>query len=405
MRLFRRSLIISLVSFFMCLSASATETNVAVVFNAKTLERGYTVCSNDKELCVPVAPKQFSKKLTVNIKSDIPTALLPADMVAKSQIYLLDIKTIESGMLHKPVRLVFNLADLSEQSEIYFYDSYKGQWRALKSSINNERNRITADIYFPYVQLAVLSPKEKIVDENNLTAESALVIDKMTGAVLFNKNANEVRPIASLTKLLTVLTFLDLNPGWEKTIKMEKSDFVGGASLWVKEGDVLSVKDLFYSTLVGSKNNAAVALARSTGLSVSEFVARMNQKAVNLGLHKTYVVEPTGLDERNVSTAEEVAVVARAVFKNMDVVKASTTKWYEVKPKNNPLSYWVKNTSMKVLERDLYVTGSKTGWTDEAGYCLVTQAKKDNHEILALVMGAAVTKNYEEVYSLLKKNL
>jgi len=400
---FGLALIIGLL--FIPVAQAAESTGVFINFNTKTLEKGYTVCSSDNVFCVPILPKQFKNKLSVGINFPEVSQLIAEDKSALSQIYLLDLKPEHKGMLKTPVTLTFKLNNLKESSGVYFFDACKNKWRELESQIDFKKGLIKTKTNFPYGQIVVLGPLEKIVDVDGLTAESALVMDKDTGEIIFTKNSKEVLPIASLTKLTSILTFLDYNPGWDKTVVMEKGDFVGGASLWVKPGDVITVKDLFYSTLVGSTNNATMALARSTGLSISEFVAKMNQKVVALGLKNTHFVEPTGLDERNVSTAEELGVIARKVFQNMDVVKASTTRWYKVAPVGGELSYWVKNTSMKMLDRDLYVTGSKTGWTHEAGYCLVTQAKKDNHEVLALVMGAAITKNYEEVYSLLKKNL
>ena len=247
-----------------------------------------------------------------------------------------------------------------------------------------------------------------IESDNSLTAVSALVINKKTDEIVFAKNINDQRSIASLTKLMSALVFLDHNPGWSKVVTMKQSDFVGGASLWVKVGDSVTVKDLFYSTMVGSKNNAVMALARSTGLSFDQFVSKMNQKAIKMGLTKTRFVEPTGLNEGNVSTAAEMAEIALQAFNRFEVLQASTSKTYTVTTNNSGINYPVRNTSLKVLNRDLYVTGTKTGWTDEAGYCLATQAKKgrdSNQELIALVMGAKISQNYEEVYGLLTKYL
>lgn len=398
-------LVLIVSTLFVTTVQAAAPVPIFVDFNAKALEKGYPVCSSDNILCLPIAPKQFKNKLSIKISLPEVTQALPENKSAASEIYLIDLKPEYTGFLKTAVTLIFKPTNLKDGLGIYFYDTFKNKWRELDSKIDYKKGVIQAKTTFPYGQIVVLGPKEKVVDVDGLTAESALVIDKGTGQVVFTKNAQEVLPVASLTKLTSILTFLDYNPGWDKTVVMQKSDFVGGASLWVKAGDVVTVKDLFYSTLVGSTNNATMALARSTGLSIAEFVAKMNQKVASMGLKNTYFVEPTGLDERNVSTAEELGVIASKVFQNDDVVKASTTRWYKVTPVGGALSYWVKNTSMKMLDKDITVTGSKTGWTHEAGYCLVTQAKKDNHEVLALVMGAAITKNYEEVYSLLKKNL
>jgi D-alanyl-D-alanine carboxypeptidase len=101
-----------------------------------------------------------------------------------------------------------------------------------------------------------------------------------------------------------------------------------------------------------------------------------------------------------------LAKIARAAFGQMDVLKATTTKIYKVKPVNRRAAVSVKNTSLTILKKDLYVTGSKTGWTDEAGYNLVTQAKAGGRELIAVALGGKnMAKDYEEVYQLLKKYL
>jgi D-alanyl-D-alanine carboxypeptidase len=260
---------------------------------------------------------------------------------------------------------------------------------------------------FALYQAADARTIENPADFNkNLTVKSALVLEKRTGNVVFEKSAGEVRPIASLTKLMTALVFLEYNPGWDKIVTLEKTDFVGGATLWLKKGDKVRVKDLFYAMLAGSKNNAAEALVRSTGLKREKFIELMNEKAQNWSLSNTIFYDTTGLDEKNVSTAEELAKIARAAFGQMDVLKATTTKIYKVKPVNRRAAVSVKNTSLTILKKDLYVTGSKTGWTDEAGYNLVTQAKAGGRELIAVALGGKnMAKDYEEVYQLLKKYL
>jgi D-alanyl-D-alanine carboxypeptidase len=152
---------------------------------------------------------------------------------------------------------------------------------------------------FALYQAADARTIENPADFNkNLTVKSALVLEKRTGNVVFEKSAGEVRPIASLTKLMTALVFLEYNPGWDKIVTLEKTDFVGGATLWLKKGDKVRVKDLFYAMLAGSKNNAAEALVRSTGLKREKFIELMNEKAQNWSLSNTIFYDTTGLDEK-----------------------------------------------------------------------------------------------------------
>ena len=149
---------------------------------------------------------------------------------------------------------------------------------------------------------------------------------------------------------------------------------------------------------------------RASGLSEVEFISAMNQKVKSWGLINTKFVEPTGLSELNVSTAREMMEISRKTLSQYEYLQASTTLWYEIKYTRGAeaKTFWCRNTNQKLLERDLYVTGGKTGFTYEAGYNLVTKArltKDSNRELIALVLGAKISMNYEEVYLLLKKFL
>ena len=375
--------------------------SVIVDFNQTALAAGYTVESMDKEFHLAILPNQFKNQLMVRVDETLPNNKLPEGKQAVSGFYRYEIKSGQNDLLVKPIILLFDYGQKSVyDGEAYFYDKGEERWRPLASVIEKKYKRIKVKTLFPSAEVVILEDVP-----GTLTAKSAIVIDNDSGSIVFEKNTDEVRPVASLTKLMTVLVFFDHNPGWNEIITMKKSDYVGGGMLWVKEGTKISVKDLFYATLVGSRNNTAEALARSTGLTRPEFIKEMNKKTETMGLTKTHFVDPTGLDEKNVSTAYEMAEIAKAAFANKEVLKATTAKLYKVKPLNSKFTYLVKNTSQKVLDRDLFVTGSKTGWTDEAGYNLVTQAKSEGKEMIALVMGAKVTRNYEEVYELLKKYL
>ncbi len=378
-----------------------TINSVKVKLDRETVNKGYTVQSEDKHLLMPVFPGQYQKSVRLSIKRVDEPGPFPAGMKLASAQYIYKIKKNKPGFLVKPALLVFNFSsDNKLDKQAYYFDKTKKNWKKLPTEIDWRKKRALVRTVFPCAKVALF---EKVFDE--LTAVSAVVLDKRSGDIVYEKNINEVRPVASLTKLMTSLVFLENNPGWEKMVIMQESDFVGGATLWIDPGDQTTIRDLFYATLVASRNNAAEALVRSTGLNRKDFIQLMNDKARKMGLKKTHFVEPTGLSRENVSTAKEMAVIARQAFGDFDILKASTSPSYRLKLLNRQLSYQLKSTSEKVLNKDLYITGSKTGWTSEAGYCLVSQAKKGFKEILALVMGSQKDKNYDEVYSLLKKNL
>lgn len=388
-----------------------------------TVERGYTVVSPDNNFLLPITPKFFQRPVVVKIENIISGTKLPDSLAAISNKYIYHLEKDYVGVLKSPVSLLFKLENnFNPQAKVYFYDKNQEQWRELPSKINNDKKMIVAQTIFPCLEVVVAVPsvtksemalieQPKITNSINddLTAVSAIVSDRQ-GNIIFEKNIDSVRPIASLTKLITAEVFLQNNPGWAKRVAIVESDNVGGASVNFEPGDLVTVRDLYFATLTGSKNNATRALMRSTGLSESEFVFAMNSLVKSWGLTNTYFVEPTGLSEKNVSTAREMIEISRRSLSKYDFLEPTTIKWYEVKflRQGQWKSYWVRNTNMKLLESELYVTGGKTGYTDEAGYNLVTKARasRDSQsELLALVMGAKMTMNYEEVYRLLKKYL
>ncbi|MFH0780221.1 MAG: serine hydrolase [Parcubacteria group bacterium] len=395
-------IILLLASFFIFQNARASIVDTVIVnLDKPTLAKGYTVKSADKQLWLPIFAGQSAKNLTVRISRVSDETPLPDNTRAITGRYIYSVEADNPDDFNKPVLLSFAFqCDDQYDKAIYLYDVLKQEWKRLDSIVDYKNKLIKAHADSTGAEAAVL---ENMSDE--LTAESAIVIDKNTGEAFFEKNSDEVRSAASLTKLMSALVFLEHNPGWEKVVTMQKADFVGGASLYAKVGDKVKVKDLFNAALVGSQNNSMMALARSTGLGKDQFVSLMNMKAKDFDLEKTFFVEPTGLDEKNVSTAKELAVIAQNAFSKPEILKATTTQSYKVPLVNRKVLFTVQNTNKKILTRDLCVTGSKTGWTDEAGYNLVTQAKNDSHELIALVLGAKITRNYEEVYQLLKKYL
>jgi D-alanyl-D-alanine carboxypeptidase len=231
-----------------------------------------------------------------------------------------------------------------------------------------------------------------------VTAESYIVVEPESGAVLYEKNATEPRAIASITKLMTVLTFLEYNPGWDKEITMLSDDFRSGATPVLSVGDKVTVKDLFYATLVASSNEAANALARSTGLKTDDFVFQMNVRAKLLEMKDSKFIEPTGLSDDNHASAEDIVKLIRVAFTHSEVRKAGSTKTYTVKVLNKNTGRNLQSTD-KILKEDFGVKeasykieAGKTGFTNAAGYCFASQVKDDNNrQLLIAVLGSSST--------------
>ena len=229
------------------------------------------------------------------------------------------------------------------------------------------------------------------VEPPAVTGAAYTVIDAGTGKVLADNNSTATRPIASLTKLMTAMVVLDTKPSLGKIITYRQADVTPYAYLRVKPGETLSIKDLFYSMLVGSANNAATALARSTGLTRAQFLAAMNAKAANFGATHTKFVDLNGLDPNNVSTAEDIAVIANHAFHDYALIrKATVTKTYTFATANTKVKHTIKTTD-KLLGQDsgLTITGGKTGFIDEAQYTYVLRTKNNQGaQVIVTLLGS-----------------
>jgi D-alanyl-D-alanine carboxypeptidase len=231
-----------------------------------------------------------------------------------------------------------------------------------------------------------------------VSAQSVLVADAKTGKVLYSKDPKQVRSIASLTKLMTALVFVENNPGWQEEVTISSADYREGGIVYLVAGEVVSVRDLFYASLVASSNEATVALVRSTGLSEEEFIGLMNKKAKQLGMLETTFSDMTGLSVYNRSTAADVVVMSRAAFNNSDITKAVSASQYSLQIINKSISRSIKSTN-KILHQefgvgdDTYVVGAgKTGYLDAAGYCLSSRIVDDKgRKVYAVVLGSSTT--------------
>ncbi len=403
----KKLLVIILLSVLILPALAFAEAPVRhIQFNQETLNKGFTVKSYDDNLWLPIFPQQFNYPLEVKVWLQ-SMMYIPDDKKAVSNVYWYEVQNGQQGFLSKSVLLSLRYQSNNNRSKkIHFFDKSRQSWRPLESEVYWGDKIVKAWSPVPAANIAVLEDAYDV--QHDLTAASAIVIDAKSGEILYEKNPTQVRPIASLSKLVSALVFMDYNPGWHKMMTIAESDNVGGASLPVEPGDQVSIKNLFMSTLMASKNNATRALMRSTGLSEAQFIVKMNEKAKALGAINTQFVEPTGLSEYNLSTARDMARISREAFKKFEFLEATTLKYYRFNiisvEEEGGKEIWIKNTN-KLVDRDLYLLGSKTGYTHEAGRCLVTKAKNNDGEMIALVLGSEISQNYEEVYLLLRHYL
>jgi D-alanyl-D-alanine endopeptidase (penicillin-binding protein 7) len=221
-------------------------------------------------------------------------------------------------------------------------------------------------------------------------ARNAIVLDPATGAVLYEKNAGASAPIASLTKLMTALVLLEQPPDFERSVEVTNRELAGGGHTQLRRGERVRIGDLLHMSLMCSDNVATRVLVRESGLPSDDFLARMNRKAVELGLARTRFVEFTGLDERNVSTAADIARLLRAAAENPIIHDISTQRGHDfvgLSVRNRPRPHHVSNTN-RLLYGRYEIRGGKTGFISEAGYCLATWVRTDQRDMIAVVLGA-----------------
>lgn len=242
-------------------------------------------------------------------------------------------------------------------------------------------------------------PGPRMINENilgvKISAPYAVIIDSESSKILFEKEKNLQTPLASITKLMSAMVFLENNPGWDISVIVQKDDIRDGGVIALAPGDTISVRDLFNLSLITSSNEATNALARSSGLSMDEFVKKMNQKAKALGLEFTYFIEPTGLEPANISTAFETAVMARQAFKQKEIRDAVVIQSFTAKLLNSKKRIVGKSTD-KLLdsfinnkEFNYSIVGAKTGYIKESSYNFAAEVEKDGHRIMVVVLGSA----------------
>jgi D-alanyl-D-alanine endopeptidase (penicillin-binding protein 7) len=241
-------------------------------------------------------------------------------------------------------------------------------------------------ITIPGVTLAQSARAKAVSDRLGLKSSSVLVLDQASGQVLYGKNPQAVVPIASLTKLMTAMVVLDadLEPEEPIAISEEDVDWLRGSHSRLRVGTVLTRDDLLRLTLMASENRAASALARAHPGGRPQFVQAMNEKARVLGLGGTHYAESTGLSSANVSTAEDLAVIAETAFSYPKIRDYSTLRGHDVPVAGRTMAF--RNTNGLVASPQWQIGLSKTGFINEAGRCLVMQAKLAGREIIIVLL-------------------
>lgn len=218
-----------------------------------------------------------------------------------------------------------------------------------------------------------------------------IVYDRISKSMIIGKNEDVKSAMASTTKIMTTIVILEKSDLDETVTVSAKAGGTGGSRLGLKRGDKASVRDLLYGLMLRSGNDAAVALAEHVGGSVKGFAELMNEKAIELGLTNTHFVTPHGLDDANhYTTALELAKLTDYAMNNETFAKIVGTKSTTIYINNQSRQINNTNELLGVLNG---VVGVKTGFTNNAGRCLVTETKRNNMDIITIVLGADTKKD------------
>lgn len=252
-------------------------------------------------------------------------------------------------------------------------------------------------------------PEGVVPFRGELNAQSAVLMDIGSGTVLFEKNAHKRLPIASVTKIMTMLLIMEaLESGqitYGDTVSASYETYragTQGTSIFLEPGETASVEELLLAVAVASANDAAVALAEHIAGTTEAFVEMMNQKARQLGMKNTEFVDPCGLDDSGYSSAYDVALMSRELMtKYYPRIKAYLETYLTYYKDNTPDRAEILNTNRRFMRGYDKATGLKTGWTTKAGFCLSATAKHGDLHLNAVVLGCANDRErYQDVVDL-----
>lgn len=246
---------------------------------------------------------------------------------------------------------------------------------------------------FPKSQPIVPLPIDKSNYTATMTAYAAYSVDERSNTELFNFNADEVRPLASITKIMSAMVLMDLPINWSTTTVVAESD-CDESSHQLIAGEIYTLEDLFTIALVGSSNSAMRVLVRESGISQEEFINQMNKKAEEFGLSTLKFVEVTGLDSDNVGSAREVAKLLTESLQYKKIIETLKIGEYYIRPENKEkprrlwstnwlLTKWIPNSfdSKNICGKTGYIYDSRYNFT-------VRLTDENNHAIITVILGA-----------------
>lgn len=221
----------------------------------------------------------------------------------------------------------------------------------------------------------------------DIRAAAAIVFNPANGEVLWQENAQDKRSIASITKVMTAVVFLEDDPDLSRAITVERSDVYAASTTYLRANDRLTLEDVLHLTLIASDNAAARVLARVSHGGTASFVERMNERAVELGLESTSFADPSGLNPANISSAYDLSRLITFASADERISPVMRTAQYTVTTSRRTIQ--IHSTNRLLLGGDVDVMGGKTGFISKAGYCLATMLRlPQGNQVAVVVLGA-----------------
>jgi len=222
----------------------------------------------------------------------------------------------------------------------------------------------------------------------DVRAAAAIIYDPVTGKVLWEENSQDQRSIASITKLMTAVVFMETNPDLDQEVVMARSDVFQASTTHLRANDRVTTDELLHLLLISSDNAAARALARVSPYGSEGFIVRMNEKAADLGLTATHYADPSGLLSDNVSSAYDMARLITFVSSDERIAPVMRTPEYSIMIGRRPIT--VHSTNHLLGKPGVDVLAGKTGFIRAAGYCLATLLRlpASNQQVAVVVLGA-----------------
>ena len=277
---------------------------------------------------------------------------------------------------------------------------------------------IKRTLIYLLIIFSILSNLNLAYASPNILSESAILIDAASGTILAQKNPDKKMYPASLTKIMTAILAIEMGKLTDVITVDDDTPFeIEGSHVALEPGEILTLKDLLYSLMLPSANDAASAIAKHYGKNLDGFVKIMNEKAKELGAYNTNFANPHGLhDVNHYTTAADLALITQYAMKNETFRKIVETTRYEIKTTNkkdepryfttlNKLLYNTTNNQIYVDGTYIspyyeYATGAKTGYTPEAGNCLAATATKNGTELIAVTMKGISLEMYQDTHNL-----